>query len=46
MHGLLQAQLAKALNVPVIVPENAVYAGAIGAALFAWEDYKNGRNIE
>lgn len=46
MHGLLQAQLAKALNAPVIVPENAVYAGAIGAALFAWEDYKNGRNIE
>ena len=42
MHGLLQAQLAKALNAPVIVPENAVYAGAIGAALFAWKDYKIG----
>lgn len=46
MHGLLQAQLAKALGAPVIVPENALHAGAIGAALFAWEDYKNGRNRE
>lgn len=46
MHGLLRAELAKALNAPVIVPENAVYAGAIGAALFAWEDYKKGGNIQ
>jgi len=26
------------LNMPVIVPEQAVFAGAIGAALYAWEE--------
>lgn len=37
-HACLGSCLQKELNLPVIVPENAVYAGAIGAALLAWEN--------
>jgi (R)-2-hydroxyacyl-CoA dehydratese activating ATPase len=43
LHGLLQDELSKALKIPVTVPANAIYAGAIGAALFAWEDYSRGK---
>ena len=45
-HGLLREELASEFQVPVIVPEHAVYAGAIGAALFAWEDSIKGGNIQ
>lgn len=30
--------LEKKLNMPVIVPDRAVFAGAIGAALYAWDE--------
>jgi activator of 2-hydroxyglutaryl-CoA dehydratase len=30
-------RLSKELGHPVIVPHDAIYAGAIGAALLAWE---------
>ncbi|HEY3424347.1 MAG TPA: acyl-CoA dehydratase activase [Negativicutes bacterium] len=33
----LQKVLADKLDMPVMVPEHAVFAGSIGAALYAWE---------
>ena len=41
-HSPLRGELERALKVPVVVPEDAVYAGSIGAALYAWEDLQQG----
>jgi (R)-2-hydroxyacyl-CoA dehydratese activating ATPase len=42
LHSPLRRELERELKVPVIVPEDAVYAGSIGAALYAWEDLQKG----
>jgi (R)-2-hydroxyacyl-CoA dehydratese activating ATPase len=36
-NGDIVRRLSEELGCPVIVPDNAIYAGAIGAALLAWE---------
>lgn len=38
VHSLLQEELISEFQMPVVVPDHAVYAGAVGAALFAWDD--------
>ena len=41
----IMRRLSEELDCPVIVPDNAIYAGAIGAALLAWEHRdKTGKN--
>mgnify|MGYP003585996326 FL=1 len=40
LHEPLRSALAAELKVPVIVPPAAVYAGSLGATLYAWEDQK------
>ena len=35
------AALSEELHMPIQVPEDCQLAGAIGAALFAWEDVKS-----
>lgn len=37
-NGDIAERLSQELVIPVIVPEDAVYAGALGAALLAWEN--------
>jgi predicted CoA-substrate-specific enzyme activase len=39
-------RISEELGYPVIVPDNAVYAGAIGAALHAWEHRRETRKKE
>jgi activator of 2-hydroxyglutaryl-CoA dehydratase len=36
-NGDIAQRLSEELGLPVIVPHDAIYAGAIGAALLAWE---------
>jgi activator of 2-hydroxyglutaryl-CoA dehydratase len=38
-------KLGEELHQPVVVPKDAIYAGAIGAALMAWE-FRNEKRIE
>ena len=42
-NGDIVQKLGEELLLPVIVPQDAVYAGAIGAALLAWEHRKESR---
>lgn len=42
LHSPLRRELEREMKVPVIVPGDAVYAGSIGAALYAWEDLQKG----
>ena len=37
-HEPLRLELERELKLSVIVPQDAVYAGSIGAAIYAWED--------
>lgn len=37
-NTMLCKELEKKLQVPIIVPEQAIFAGAIGAALYAWHE--------
>ena len=43
-HALLRAELERELKEQVIVPEDAVFAGSLGAALYAWDDLIKGGN--
>ena len=46
VHSLLQDELTSEMHMPVFVPDHAVYAGAVGAALFAWDDSIKGGSIQ
>lgn len=43
-HSLLRAALEQELKAAIIVPAAAIYAGSLGAALYAWDDLIKGGN--
>jgi len=44
-NSWLCRELEAKLAIPVIVPDKAVFAGAIGAALYAWEEKKKNKGV-
>ncbi len=42
LHPPLRRELEKELKAEVFVPRDAVYAGSLGAALYAWDDLQQG----
>ena len=41
-HHLMQKALENEIKLPLTIPEKAVFAGSIGAALLAWDDLQKG----
>lgn len=42
IHAAMRIAIQEVLKIAVIVPEHAVFAGSIGAALLAWDDLQQG----